>query len=182
MSAAELNPELRNLIDERLDAIDRALASARVSWSERRSIVGEVDTQIFELLFRRNASPTRDDVIHVLASLDPAESYIPEELRNAARAEPPQASPSLLQKLSVHSKKLLEFVSAALALALVNGLIVMLMVQSNGVIPWLIALVVLARLNVSVVRYVRSRPGSLLDEVRQAVGAWILPKNGVQRV
>ncbi|HMF11636.1 MAG TPA: hypothetical protein VKE94_05000 [Gemmataceae bacterium] len=81
MTAAELNPELRNLIDARLDAIERALLRVELSYSERRHIVGEVETQIFELLARRNVAPTHEDVVAVLDSLDPPESYVPEELR-----------------------------------------------------------------------------------------------------
>lgn len=91
MTAAELNPELRNLIDARLDAIERVLLRVELSYSERRHIVGEVESQIFELLSRRNAAPTRDDVIAVLESLDPPEAYIPEELRGKL-GEVPEAT------------------------------------------------------------------------------------------
>jgi hypothetical protein len=79
----ELNPELRNLIDARLDAIEDVLRRARMPHSERRHIVGEVETQIFELLGRRGENLTREDVIAVLDSLDPPESYIPDELQAA---------------------------------------------------------------------------------------------------
>ena len=75
MTSADLHPELRRQIELRLESIDLVLAGAQVSWSERRSIVGEVETQIYELLARRGADPTHDDVMAVLNSLDPAESY-----------------------------------------------------------------------------------------------------------
>jgi hypothetical protein len=81
MTAAELNPEFRTLIDARLDAIEQILMRVQVSYSERRHIVGEVESQIFELLSRRGDNPTRDDVAAVLDSLDPPEAYVPEELR-----------------------------------------------------------------------------------------------------
>lgn len=81
MTAAELTPELRALIDARLDAIERVLLRVELSYSERRHIVGEVETQIFELLSRRSPVPSQEDVTSVLESLDPPESYIPEELR-----------------------------------------------------------------------------------------------------
>jgi hypothetical protein len=96
MTAAELNPEFRFLIDARLDAIERVLIGAQVSYSERRHIVSEVETQVFELLARRGDNPTRDDVEAVLASLDPPESYVPEELRGrvaAASARPAVPEP-----------------------------------------------------------------------------------------
>lgn len=81
MTAAELNPELRNLIDVRLDAIERVLIRVELPYSDRRHILGEVESQIFELLSRRSATPGVEDVTAVLDSLDPPESYIPEELR-----------------------------------------------------------------------------------------------------
>src|SRR5687767_10494077 len=79
MTAAELNPSLRKLIDTRLEAIDRILSTAEIAWSERRSIVGEVETQIYELIARRSEMPAEEDVLTVLASLDPPEAYIPDE-------------------------------------------------------------------------------------------------------
>src|SRR6185295_1799484 len=63
MTAAELNPEFRSLIDARLDAIEQILLRVQVSYSERRHIVSEVETQIFELLARRGENPTREDVV-----------------------------------------------------------------------------------------------------------------------
>lgn len=81
MTAPELSGELRNLIDARLDQIERVLLRVEVSYSERRHIVGEVEAQIFELLSRRSENPTREDVQAVLDSLDPPEAYVPEELR-----------------------------------------------------------------------------------------------------
>jgi hypothetical protein len=75
---ADLTPELRSLIDERLDAIDDALRQVHVQNSERRHIVSEVETQIFELLARRGENLTQGDVLAVLDSLDPPEFYIPE--------------------------------------------------------------------------------------------------------
>jgi hypothetical protein len=81
MTTPELNGEWRNLIDARLDQIERVLLRVDVSYSERRHIVGEVESQIFELLARRTENPTREDVQAILDSLDQAEAYVPEELR-----------------------------------------------------------------------------------------------------
>jgi hypothetical protein len=66
MTAPELNPDFRNLIDAGLDAIEQILLRAQVSYSERRHIVGEVETQIFELLSRRGETFTREEVVAVL--------------------------------------------------------------------------------------------------------------------
>jgi hypothetical protein len=68
------------LIDARLDAIDRALLG-RVSRPERLNVVGEVEARIHELLADRcgpGVEPARDDVLAVLARLDPPEAYLPE--------------------------------------------------------------------------------------------------------
>ncbi len=86
-----LEPGLQALIDDRLDAIDRVLLRAGVSRGERRSIVEEVEVQVFELLSRKTGGdPTRVEVASVLAALDPPEMYAPEPYRQRAResAEP----------------------------------------------------------------------------------------------
>lgn len=99
----ELESALQDIIDERLDAIDRVLLRAGVSRGERRRIVEEVEAQVHELLARRNAeSPTRADVAAVLDSLDPPEDYAPEEYRHRlaeparVRKQPRVPQPSLL--------------------------------------------------------------------------------------
>lgn len=84
MTFPELNADMRGLIDAQLDEIERALLRAEVPYSDRRHILGEVETQIFELLARRSENPSRDDLEAVLSSLDPAEAYVPEELRGAS--------------------------------------------------------------------------------------------------
>ncbi len=71
---------LQTLIDVRLDAIDRALLG-RVSRQERLNVVGEVEGRIHELLADRcgpGVEPARDDVLAVLARLDPPEAYLAE--------------------------------------------------------------------------------------------------------
>lgn len=187
MTAAELNPELRNLIDARLDSVDRMLICAQIGWSERRSIVGEVETQIFELLARRALAPTRDDVLAVLDSLDPPESYVPEELRAKTAAD---AESSLLKSpnLSQRTVRLLAHYGrgalCAAALLLINGIVVLFIALSEGVIPWLITLGCLAWLNYSAIcrfrEWASHRPGHVLDDLRQAVAEWLIPKQGAQ--
>jgi hypothetical protein len=100
----DLDPGLRALIDDRLDAVERVLLLAGVSRGERGGIVEEVETQVYELLARRTSEePTRRDVQAVLAALDPPEAYAPEGYRERAAdaAAPPvprprQPRPSLL--------------------------------------------------------------------------------------
>jgi hypothetical protein len=78
-TTAGLSESLQTLIDARLDTIDRMLLG-RVSRQDRVSIVREVEGQIFDLLQERDAeSLERDDVLAVLARLDPPEAYVPEE-------------------------------------------------------------------------------------------------------
>lgn len=91
-SMVELAPELQALVDERLDAIDRVLLLAGVSRGERSGIVGEVETQIFELLARRTSGePKRADVLAVLSQLDPPERYAPEGFDPKLLREKPAA-------------------------------------------------------------------------------------------
>jgi hypothetical protein len=75
----QLSEALQNLIDARLDTIDRMLLG-RVPRQDRTAIVREVEGQIYDLLQERDLeSLDRDDVLAVLARLDPPEAYLPEE-------------------------------------------------------------------------------------------------------
>jgi hypothetical protein len=74
-----LSPALQALIDSRLDTIERMLLG-RVSRQDRLAIVRDVETQIHELLQERGDEEIdRDEVLAVLARLDPPEAYLPEE-------------------------------------------------------------------------------------------------------
>lgn len=81
----QLTPALQELINLRLDTIDRILLN-RVPRPDRLGIVAEVETQIFELLGESYAEePTREVVLAVLARLDPPEAYVPEDSERAQR-------------------------------------------------------------------------------------------------
>ena len=78
-----LSESLQSLIDSRLDTIDRMLLG-RAGRAERLAIVREVESQIQELLGEREAAElSREDVLAVLARLDPPEAFLPEEAENA---------------------------------------------------------------------------------------------------
>jgi hypothetical protein len=78
-TAIELSGSLQALVDCRLDTIDRMLMG-RMPRQDRLAIVREVEAQVFELLQERGgADLTREDVLAVLARLDPPEAYLPEE-------------------------------------------------------------------------------------------------------
>ncbi len=84
IASIHVSESLQTLIDCRLDTIDRMLLG-RLPRSERVEIVREVESQIFDLLGERNSDElTREDVLAVLARLDPPEAYLPDE----ARSEP----------------------------------------------------------------------------------------------
>ena len=88
-TAPRLSEAAQALIDLRLDTIDRMLLG-RVSRHDRLSIVGEAEAQIFEVLGQREVEEAdRDEVLAVLARLDPPEAYVPEgaEERPAVPAE-----------------------------------------------------------------------------------------------
>ncbi len=88
MVATEISSEAQALIDARLDTIDRMLLG-RVPRSERLGIVREVESQIHDLLADTGAEgPTREDVLVVLARLDPPEAYLgDEDLKASLRPE-----------------------------------------------------------------------------------------------
>jgi hypothetical protein len=88
VATAQLSESLQTLIDSRLDTIDRMLLG-RLSRQDRLAIVREVESQIEELLHERNPEElTREDVLAVLARLDPPEAYIPDELDEPRVARP----------------------------------------------------------------------------------------------
>jgi hypothetical protein len=77
--ATQLSESLQALVDSRLDTIERMLLG-RVPRPDRLAIVKEVEAQIFELLQERDPEELgRDDVLAVLARLDPPEAYLPDE-------------------------------------------------------------------------------------------------------
>jgi hypothetical protein len=246
MTAAELNPEFRTLIDARLDAIEQILLRVQVSYSERRHIVGEVESQIFELLSRRGDSPTREDIGAVLDSLDPPEAYVPEELRgklgepavglSAAKPKGPRASKlavisavlvALLLLIGIpvlatsHSRDTADiafsfglnlflanvlgivalvrvlrsggrlrgvpfalFAVIAFPLCLINAAAILLVIATQGVLPWMITIAGLVYLNYLGVRWLwrllNERYATIANALRGDVAGWFAPRNGIQ--
>jgi hypothetical protein len=79
LATGRLSDALQTLVDSRLDTIDRMLLG-RVPRQDRLAIVREVESQIFDLLPERDAGElSREDVLAVLARLDPPEAYLPED-------------------------------------------------------------------------------------------------------
>lgn len=79
MTSVRLDSAVQALIDSRLDTIDRMLLG-RVPRQDRLDIAREVEAQIFDHLQERGLDdPTRDDVLSVLARLDPPEAYLPDD-------------------------------------------------------------------------------------------------------
>jgi hypothetical protein len=140
----ELSAPLRALVDERLDAIDRVLLQVGVSRGERQDVVQEVEAQLFEMLARRSADePAREDVLAVLAELDPPEAYAPEGLRHRLRslrpaAAPQQPQPSLLALGSAFAAAATVLAPAAvvaLEIDLDNSLGLLALVVMFGIVP-----------------------------------------------
>jgi hypothetical protein len=83
-ATAQISESLQTLIDNRLDTIERMLLG-RLSRPDRLAIVREVESQIHELLHERNTDDlTREDVLAVLARLDPPEAYLPDDMQTNA--------------------------------------------------------------------------------------------------
>ncbi len=73
-----LSGSMQTMIDSRLDTVERMLLG-RVPRAERLAIVREVESQIHELLRECDAEElSREDVLAVLARLDPPEAFLPE--------------------------------------------------------------------------------------------------------
>ena len=159
-----LSNGLQALVDSRLDTIDRMLMG-RVSRRERLDIVRDVETQIHELLAQQvpsDAEPTRDDLLSVLARLDPPEAYLSETDEETtstegshqplmAQSRPlPLASRSSVQPTSQANRR--GFQSGMVAMATLTSFLLFpigyalgLLFQSEIVIGvvWFLALVIL---------------------------------------
>lgn len=124
-SMVELSPALQALVEERLDSIERILFAAGVSRGERRGILSEVESHVFELLARRTTGePTRDDVLAVLAQLDPPESYAPEGFDRRKLHEtfaPPKPREPELSLLATGSAVLGVFLLLVLVMSVLGG-------------------------------------------------------------
>ncbi len=97
-AAPDLPDDVRRRIDEHLDAIERILLRGSVTRIERRSIVDEVETQIYEMLAARPDQEPAAAVSAILAELDPPTAYSAEDALGAgpARGEAPPAAESEL--------------------------------------------------------------------------------------
>jgi hypothetical protein len=79
LATERLPRHLQRLIDARLDTIDRMLLG-RLPRADRLAVAREVEGQVYELLGERPGHELdREDVLTVLAQLDPPEAYLPEE-------------------------------------------------------------------------------------------------------
>lgn len=70
-----LPDDVRRRIDDHLDAIERVLLAGEVSRTERRTIVDEVETQIYDMLATRTEQEPAAAVTAILAELDPPAAY-----------------------------------------------------------------------------------------------------------
>lgn len=74
-AAPSLPDDVRRRIDDHLDAIERVLLAGEVSRTERRTIVDEVETQIYDMLAARPEQEPAAAVTAILAALDPPAAY-----------------------------------------------------------------------------------------------------------
>jgi hypothetical protein len=145
-----LSPALQALIDSRLDTIERMLLG-RVSRQDRLAIVRDVETQIHELLQERGDEEIgRDEVLAVLARLDPPEAYLPEEpLGEAAPDRIPAPAVASRSGRAVPTRVARASAAlglAALALLLIAPVLFLLTEMSESDEPVLIVLFALAGL------------------------------------
>ncbi len=77
MTTIEIPSAMRQMIDARLDSVERALMAKGMGRSDRQQILGAIEDQILEMLSQSSdEEPTRDDVLLILAKLDPPEAYM----------------------------------------------------------------------------------------------------------
>jgi hypothetical protein len=100
-AALELPHALRTLVDNRLDAIERALMQGQTPRAERRSILDDIETQVIEMLSAEalGHDPTRADLLRVFTRLDPPEAFAGDPIEFARRV--PASAPEIAAAKSV---------------------------------------------------------------------------------
>jgi hypothetical protein len=73
-----LPDDVQQRIDDYLDRVERVLLRGDVSRTERRSIVDEVETQIYEMLAARSEQDPATAITEILAGLDPPDAFAPD--------------------------------------------------------------------------------------------------------
>lgn len=81
--------DVQKRIDDHLDRVERVLLRGDVSRTERRSIVDEVENQIYEMLAARSEQDPAAAISEILASLDPPDAYAPDDKTAAASTPEP---------------------------------------------------------------------------------------------
>lgn len=77
MISVDMPVALRQMIDARLDNVERALMTQFMGRGDRQQILSAIEDQILEMLGQSaGEEPTRDDLLNVLAKLDPPEAYL----------------------------------------------------------------------------------------------------------
>jgi hypothetical protein len=87
-AAPNLPNDARQRIDDHLDAIERVLIRGNISRAERRSIVDEVESQIYDMLAARPDQEPVAAVGEVLSSLDAPDAYAPGAEATAQPVQP----------------------------------------------------------------------------------------------
>ncbi|MGC8641339.1 MAG: hypothetical protein ACP5XB_15855 [Isosphaeraceae bacterium] len=145
MTSVRVAEAQQMLIDSRLDTIDRMLLG-RLPRAERLEIVREVESRIFELLQERiGDEPTREDVLAILARLDPPEAYLPEETgETAAHPRPvvasarPAASPRVAPRRKAALASGVLGLATIVLLSLIFPVVIGLANLTTGMIPLVI--------------------------------------------
>lgn len=138
LNTERLSRPLQRLVDARLDTIDRMLLG-RLPRADRLAVVRDVEGQILDLLGERPGHELdREDVLVVLARLDPPEAYLPEEggfeatavLLPAARA--PRSTPSPAIDPALRGKALALGIGGLLLLGLCGLWVLILLLALIG--------------------------------------------------
>jgi hypothetical protein len=133
LDAVQLVPSLQALVDARLDTIERMLMG-RIPRQDRLAIVREVESQIQEQLgIHHHGEPSREDVLTILATLDPPEAYLPDEDEPASHV--PRSIPAGLgSRNPARSSK-----------ELAGGVLGLLSLIGAGILPvlcWILAMMI----------------------------------------
>lgn len=172
-ATAQLSESLQTLIDSRLDTIDRMLLG-RLSRQDRLAIVREVESQIHELLQERDPEQlTREDVLVVLARLDPPEAYIPDEIERE-RSWARRQTPARALRSTVNNEIVVGRISGILGLSALALMLFIPVVYMLAVFLQSEAVIMVGAGAIVILIFVGGILGLTLGVVARKVGPWPL--------
>jgi hypothetical protein len=121
----------------------------------------------------------------VLVSLDPPESDLPEAAPVLIDGGP-DVQPDwrkFLQQSRAIGLRIVPSICFVTAMGVANVVVLVVLIASDGVLPWLVTVAAMVWADSQVIRWFRALTSHLrshfFDDLRQQIGTWLMPKNSL---